>query len=121
MISFVEVKVFRYPYQVDEKSADDKNTNGETATPTLQEKGTTAAQSDKKQITFEQSPEVSSNDIKTPKESDGDKVVSKRNDKTPKPDDVLPPDVLRISLVETVYQSKYAVTGKPAKAGRKVF
>ncbi|KAJ8020805.1 hypothetical protein HOLleu_40492 [Holothuria leucospilota] len=127
--AFLDKKIFRYPHQLGAsitvgKSPEDGNTsaNREPAAPTLPDNKDEnlnklpEEQSDKNGSTSEQSSEVSSSDIKTPEESDGDKTTSESTDEKE-----IPPDVLRISLVETIYESKAVITGnlKPTKAGKK--
>ncbi|KAJ8020630.1 hypothetical protein HOLleu_40269 [Holothuria leucospilota] len=119
-------KIFRYPYQLGMsitvgKSPEDGNTsaNRKSAAPDNKDENLNnlpKEQSDKNGSTSEQSSEVSSSDIKTPEESDGDKTTSESE--TTKSAEEIPPDVLRISLVETIYESKAVITGKPTKAGK---
>ncbi|KAJ8020801.1 hypothetical protein HOLleu_40488 [Holothuria leucospilota] len=105
------------------KSPEDGNTsaNREPAAPTLPDNkdgnlnNLPKEQSDKNGSTSEQASEVSCSDIKTTEESDGDKTTSESADEKE-----IPPDVLRISLVETIYESKAVITGKPTKADKKV-
>ncbi|KAJ8024589.1 hypothetical protein HOLleu_34534 [Holothuria leucospilota] len=121
-------KIFWYPYQLDtsktgEKLPKDDTANKEQVAPSLPDNKDERLnklpeeQSDKESgSTSEQSSEVSSSDIKTQEESDGDKTTS---DETTKSEKEIPPDVLRISLVETIYESKAVISGKPTKAGKK--
>ncbi|KAJ8024451.1 hypothetical protein HOLleu_34364 [Holothuria leucospilota] len=124
-----EGKISRYPYQLDtsktgEKPPKDGTANKEPSAPSLQDNKDEnlnklpEEQSDKKPgSTSEQSLEVISSDIKTQEESDGDNTSESTTTKT---EEEIPPDVLRISLVETIYESKAVVSGKPTKAGQKV-